>query len=77
MKVFTKEELNEYNSVGRPAYVAYKGKVYDISESLLWEGGNHQGEHFAGRDLTDEMEKAPHEADVLKRIPIVGELKEE
>ncbi|MCP8304881.1 MAG: cytochrome B5 [archaeon] len=78
MKVFTKEELKEYDGKGgKPTYLAYKGKVYDVSESYLWEDGEHQAEHFAGEDLTDEFKDAPHDEYVLERFPVVGELKEE
>ncbi|MEM3437672.1 MAG: cytochrome b5 domain-containing protein [Nitrososphaerales archaeon] len=77
MKVFTKEELKEYNGKnGKPIYIAYKGKVYDVTESPLWEGGEHQFQHFAGKDLTIEIEGAPHGVEVLERFPIVGELKD-
>ena len=76
MKVFTQEQLSESDGTnGKPAYVAYKGIVYDVSESFLWKGGKHQGLHRAGRDLTSEIENAPHEADFLERFPIVGELR--
>lgn len=78
MKVFTKEELKEYNGKrGKLAYIACKGKVYDVTGSYLWKGGEHQSEHFAGKDLTIEIEDAPHGMDVLDRFPIVGELKDE
>jgi len=78
MKIFSRVELKEFNGRGgKPAYAAYKCKVYDVSESYLWEDGEHQDEHFAGKDLTNELEDAPHEADVLERFPLVGELKEE
>ena len=77
MKVFTQEQLSESDGTnGKPAYVAYKGIVYDVSESFLWKGGKHQGLHRAGRDLTSEIENAPHEADFLERFPVVGELRE-
>ncbi len=62
---------------GRPAYVAYKGKVYDISESKLWRNGLHMKRHYAGRDMTADIQGAPHESDVLERYPQVGTLKEE
>ena len=46
MKEFSKEELARYDGKnGRPAYVAYKGKVYDLSDSFLWNDGNHQVLH--------------------------------
>lgn len=75
MKVFTVNELAEFDGTkGKPAYVAYKGTVYDVSESFLWKGGKHQGLHRAGTDLTSEIERAPHGPDFLKRFPIVGKL---
>jgi len=77
MKTFTSEELAEFDGTdGKPAYVAYKGVVYDLSESFLWKGGKHQGLHRAGRDLTEEIARAPHEPDFLKRFPVVGELRD-
>lgn len=75
LKKFTIDELAKYDGKdGRPIYVAYKGKVYDLSGSDLWEDGDHQGLHEAGKDLTIEMEDAPHDPDELERFPIVGEL---
>lgn len=76
-KVFTREGLAEFDGrQGRPAYVAYEGRVYDLSESALWEGGDHCGEHSAGADLTEEMGDAPHFADELDRFPVVGTLRD-
>lgn len=75
MKEFSKEELARYNGKsGSPAYVAYKGKVYDISDSFLWKDGSHQVLHNAGEDLTDVMKQAPHGGDVLEKFPVVGTL---
>lgn len=75
LKKFTLEELAKFDGKeGRPAYVAYKGKVYDVSESWMWEDGDHQGLHEAGKDLTEDMEDAPHEDDNLSDFPVVGEL---
>lgn len=59
---------------GRPAYVAYRGFVFDVSHSSLWKEGNHQSRHQAGRDLTEEFAAAPHGTLVLARVPIVGRL---
>ena len=73
MKEFTKEELARYNGKnGTPAYVAYKGKVYDVSDSFLWRSGSHQVLHKAGTDLTDAIKQAPHSTDVLKKFPLIG-----
>jgi len=67
MRIFTKKELALYNGKnGNPVYIACKGKVYDVSESFLWKGGNHQVMHSAGRDLTDSLEKAPHGSELLE-----------
>jgi len=75
MKEFTEEELARYNGKnGAPAYVAYKGKVYDVSDSFLWRNGSHQVLHNAGADLTEAIEQAPHSADVLKKFAMVGVL---
>lgn len=72
MQEFTVEDLKSYDGrEGRPAYVAYKGNVYDVTESAMWEEGDHGGMHDAGRDLTEEHEDAPHEEYVLD-FPQVG-----
>ncbi|MBI4216954.1 MAG: cytochrome B5 [Chloroflexi bacterium] len=72
---FTRAELGECNGRGgRPAYIAYKGVVYDASQAFLWEGGLHQNEHAAGRDLTAALRDAPHGEEVLQDLPIAGEL---
>ena len=77
MKLFTPAELAEFDGAeGRPAYVAYQGIVYDVSESFLWKGGKHQGLHRAGRDLTEDLAKAPHGADFLARFPVVGRMRD-
>ena len=75
MRQFTLDELAELDGAdGRAAYVAHEGTVYDVSESFLWKSGKHQGLHRAGRDLTDELKRAPHESDFLARFPVVGRL---
>ena len=77
LKKFTLKELAKCDGRdGRPAYVAYKGKVYDLSGCDLWSDGDHQGMHEAGKDLTGEIEDAPHDPDELTRFPVVGELVE-
>lgn len=62
MKEFTTGELSEFDGKeGRPAYVAYQGVVYDVGDSPMWGGGDHEGMHAAGRDLTAEHDDAPHD----------------
>ena len=78
MKMFSKEELARYNGKnGAPAYIAYKGKVYDLSASFIWRNGRHQVLHNAGEDLTDSLEQAPHGVELLERFPVIGILRED
>jgi predicted heme/steroid binding protein len=71
-KKFSIEELSTFNGQnGKPAYVAFKGKVYDVTDSSQWQDGDHLG-HSAGLDLTEEMEIAPHEEDVMEKMKVVG-----
>ncbi len=77
-KEFSRAELAEKGGTGnKPVYVAYDGKVYDVSDSSLWEGGRHMDLHEAGRDLTSEFEDAPHGKEVFERFPQVGALEKE
>ncbi len=55
-------------------YIAYKGKVYDVSQSSFWLDGDHMGMHNAGKDLTEELEMAPHREETLLNVKLVGEL---
>ncbi len=74
-KKFTLDELKQYDGKnGKPAYIAYKGKVYDVTDDYLWVEGDHQGEHAAGKDLTEEMSRAPHGEDTLERVKLIGVL---
>jgi predicted heme/steroid binding protein len=75
---FTSRELARFNGKGgAPALVAYKGGVYDVSRSFLWKNGRHQALHTAGRDMTGSLDDAPHPADLLRRFPMVGALRED
>ena len=69
------QELEENNGKdGKPAYFAYKGKVYDVSQSSFWLEGDHLGMHQAGKDLTEELELAPHKEENFQRVKLVGDL---
>jgi len=72
---FTLKELEEYDGKGgKPAYIAHKGKVYEVSGLPLWLGGDHLGAHQAGKDLTDELALAPHGDEVMERAKLIGTL---
>lgn len=71
---FSVQELATFNGKnGKPAYVGFKGKVYDVGKSTQWLDGDHMG-HGAGEDLTDSMDIAPHDSDVMEKMKIVGVL---
>jgi predicted heme/steroid binding protein len=73
-KTFTVAQLAEFDGKnGKPAYVGYKGVVYDVTESSQWLDGDHLG-HEAGKDLTDQMEIAPHSDEVMERLKKIGAL---
>lgn len=71
---FTAEELAKNDGrEGRPAYVAYMGKVYDVTDSPMWGDGDHEGVHQAGVDLTASHDDAPHD-ELIVDFPEVGSL---
>ncbi len=59
---------------GRPAYIAYKGLIYDMTGSQLWKKGSHMMKHAAGSDLTDLLKTAPHGEDKVMAMPLAGKL---
>lgn len=74
----TRSELKQYNGKnGAKAYIAYKGKVYDITQSKHWKNGEHKGMHSAGQDLTAMLVNAPHSTEVFKNYEVVDTLEEE
>lgn len=77
MKTMTLEELKAFDGSeeGRPIYIAYKGNVYDVTESPLFINGIHF-EHYAGSDLTEFIGDAPHGDEVLSEFKVVAKLVE-
>ena len=75
-KQFTLEELAKFDgSMGKPAYVAVNGTVYDVSWNDNWSGGAHFG-IYAGKELSTEFIKHhDNKFEILKKLPIVGMLK--
>jgi predicted heme/steroid binding protein len=70
----TRAQLSLRNGQDKPEiWIAYKGLVYDVTNSKMWRLGKHY-EHWAGQDLTDELEDAPHTEIVFERLQIIGRL---
>ncbi len=67
---------------GRPAYIAVRGLVYDVTDAPGWADGVHavwSSERLAGRDLTVFLAKAPpsHRQDEFwAALPVVGKLRD-
>ena len=60
MREFTPEELTRFDGrEGRPASVAYQGKVYDVSGCFLSQRGRHQPLHRAGEGLSGALPRRP------------------
>ena len=73
LKKLNLEELKQYNGqAGKPAYLIFEGKVYDVTDSSSWQAGNHRGVHQAGQDLTQAIKTAPHGKEVLSKVKQVG-----
>lgn len=71
-RIFTVAELAKYNGIaGQPAYIAFKGVVYDLSAVIEWKGGKHHGVS-AGTDLTKSFAFSPHSASILSKGKVVG-----
>jgi predicted heme/steroid binding protein/uncharacterized membrane protein len=75
MSTISREELQKNDGKeGNPAFVAVNGEVYDFSASPVWKDGEHMGEHHAGCDLTEYLERAPHGMEAIERYRKIGEL---
>ncbi|MGB9731763.1 DUF2231 domain-containing protein [Calditerrivibrio nitroreducens] len=73
-----REDVKEFNGEnGKPAYIIFKGKVYDVTESRLWKNGKHMGRHKAGGDMTDFISMAPHDEKVLDKVKYVCDIEED
>ncbi len=74
MPDYTREQLAQFDGRdGSPAYVAYQGVIYDVTDSSMWDAGDDEGEHTAGADLTAEHDEAPHDV-LVTDFPVVGDL---
>ena len=75
MDEYTLEEIANLNGINGKVYIAYRGQIYDLSDSYLWKDGIHQGLHDSGQDLTETIDDAPHGSEVFKNFTVVGILK--
>lgn len=75
LKEYTRAQLALRNGQDRPEiWCAYEGLIYDVGSSRLWRNGKHY-EHWAGQDLTPELQKdAPHTEKVFDKFKVVGRL---
>lgn len=74
-KKITRQELEANDGKnGKPAWFAYKGKVYDVTDSSFWMDGEHMSMHNAGKDLTEDLEMAPHSDENIERVKYIGDL---
>ncbi len=77
-EIVKKEDLKQNNGKeGKPAYLSYKNRIYDVTESRRWVEGVHMARHSAGEDLTDFLAMAPHGEEVLSRFKEVDRLEED
>jgi predicted heme/steroid binding protein len=75
LKTFPLRELQRFDGTdGRPIYIGYKGKVYNLSDSPLFQGEKRMRCHIGGKDLTKDIEIAPHGEDLVFKFPLVGKL---
>ncbi len=74
LPLYSRQQLALRNGQDKPEiWVAYRGLIYEVTESRLWRNGKHY-EHWAGQDLTDELSDAPHTEAVFERFSVVGKL---
>ena len=72
--LYTQQQLALRNGQDREeVWVAYKGVIYEVTDSRLWRDGKHY-EHWAGQDLTVELKDAPHTDTVFQKFEVVGRL---
>jgi len=73
-KTFTLAQLAAYNGMnGAKAYVAFNGKVYDVTNYGSWGTGSHHGIK-AGTDITAAFANSPHTTSMFDSIPVIGTL---
>jgi len=75
MRNFTLRELAYFDgTMGKPAYVAINGIVYDVGRNPKWREAMYRG-LIAGRDLTSQVRNSQELNKQLSKVPKVGILK--
>ena len=73
LKKFNFEELKQYDGQGgKPTFIAFNGKVYDVSSSSSWSGGSHMGRHNRNDNLAEAIKRAPHGDEVFAKVKQIG-----
>ncbi len=76
LPVYTRSQLALRNGQDKPEiWIAFQKIIYDVTDSRLWRKGRHY-EHWAGQDLTEELEQAPHTLKVFERFKAIGRLED-
>jgi len=77
-KVSLAELRRNNGDMGSRKYVAFEGVVYDVTDCPRWRLELHERLHFAGLNLSGEMDQAPHKTEVFNRpcVKVVGYLEE-
>src|SRR3546814_15701406 len=71
---YTRSQLALRNGQDKPqVWVAFRGIIYDVTESSLWRTGQHY-EHWEGQDVHGEMEDDPHGARGVEGFNGLGRL---
>jgi predicted heme/steroid binding protein len=71
-EIFDPETLSYFDGrEGRQALIAFKDRVYDVTNLKLWKNGVHV-KHSAGYDLTEMLTKAPHGEEKLENLIVAG-----
>lgn len=74
LPTISKSQLALHNGTDKPQiWIAFRGIVYDVTLSRLWKNGRHY-EHWAGQDLTEELQNAPHTEWVFDKFDPVAHL---
>ena len=74
LPVYSRSQLALRNGQDKPEiWIAFQKIIYDVTDSRLWRNGRHY-EHWAGQDLTEELEQAPHTLKVFERFKAIGRL---